>query len=264
MKPRHLLLPFAFLTLLILNTSAATLHVSLNSTNPVPPYAEWSTAATNIQDAVDAATNGDLILATNGIYQTGGRVVTSVLTNRVVVDKAVTVQSINGPAVTVIQGYQIPGTTNGDSAVRCVYLMAGARLNGFTLTDGATCTNLNPAQDAYGGGAYCESQDEVISNCFLLENAAFEGGGGVRNGSLIDCVLAGNAGWQGGGALNSILNNCTITNNQGGNGGGTIGGSLTNCLLVGNSASKWGGGAYSGGLNNCLLTNNRATVRRGR
>ena len=120
-----------------LNAPASVLYVDLNSTNPTPPYTNWSTAATNIQNAVDVSTNGDLVLVTNGIYQVGGRVAGG-MTNRLAVTKAVTVQSINGPAMTIIQGYQMPGTTNGTKAVRCVFLTNNAVLIGFTLTNGAT------------------------------------------------------------------------------------------------------------------------------
>ena len=114
-----------------LNASAAVLYVDLNSTNPLPPYAGWSTAATNIQDAIDVASASGLILVTNGIYQTFGRVSPDPA-SRVVINKVVTVQSVNGPSVTFIKGYQVPGTTNGTGAVRCAYLSNGSTLSGFT------------------------------------------------------------------------------------------------------------------------------------
>ncbi len=108
----------------------ATLYVDLNSTNPELPYASWSTAATNIQDAIDASTNGDQILVTNGVYQTGEEVVYDTMGNRVAVTKPVVVQSVNGPGLTTIEGYQAPSW--GPDSVRCAYLTNGASLIGFT------------------------------------------------------------------------------------------------------------------------------------
>ncbi len=109
--------------------SGSIMHVNASNATPSAPFSTWATAATNIQDAIDAAADGDTVLVTNGVYATGGRAVYGTMTNRVAVDKAVVLQSVNGPEVTVI---------TGQTDTRCVYLTNGAALSGFTLTNGAT------------------------------------------------------------------------------------------------------------------------------
>jgi hypothetical protein len=250
MKPQCQRFAVALLALLSFQVSATTHYVDVNGTSPVSPYTNWVIAATNIQDAINAAGTSELILVTNGIYQTGGRYWSDSTSNRVVINKAVMVQSVNGPAVTAIRGYQIPGATNGNNAVRCVYLDSGATLSGFTLTNGATQTYGN------GGGVYCTSTSCLVTNCVIAGNVAYTFGGGTYSGTLVNCTLTGNVaisvGGDGGGACQSSLVNCILTGNSAGysaGGGGTFGGTLINCTVVSNTSD----GIVDSTLKNCIV-----------
>ena len=245
-----------------LDAPAAERYVDLNSANPAPPFTNWTTAATNIQDAIDAADAGDVIWVTNGVYATGGKVMAGDLANRVALNKAVTVCSVNGAQETVIQGQREEGSTNGlgASAVRSAWLTNGAMLSGFTIRDGATRTNRDSTLGS-GGGVWCASTTAMVANCIITSSSAAYYGGGIYYGTLNNCTLTGNSASQiGGGSYGGTLNNCTLTGNSASwNGGGSYGGTLNNCTLMGNSAHGDGGGSYAGTLNNCALTGNSAS-----
>jgi hypothetical protein len=280
MRPHSFLFLFALLSAIAGRASASVLYVDANSTNSTPPYTTWSTAATNIQDAVDAAVEGDEIVVTNGTYAGGGRG-----GNRVVVDKALTVRSVNGPSATII---------DGAGSVRCVYLTNAASLSGFTLTNGyAAGAGLGVT---VGGGVWCASASAVVSDCVVSGNSVYGffpgfgsffssvAGGGAYGGTLNRCSLTRNSAigyfdayeqwcgdggfdggglcWftidieaYGGGAGGCVLNNCILDHNTAQGGGG---GYFFFPFFGFGSSSGQGGGAYECTLNNCALAGNEA------
>jgi hypothetical protein len=235
-----------------LSTNATPRYVDLNCANPTPPYAEWTTAATNIQDAIDASTDGDLILVTNGIYPSGGRVMAGDLTNRVALNKALTVQSVNGPFSTIIQG---AGATNGPAAVRCAWLTNGALLIGFTLQGGAVRASADNTLGS-GGGVWCASSNAVVANCVIVSNTGYYYASGCHQGTLNNCLVTSNVlvnSSSGGAAYNNNLNNCTVISNTA-YGVYTLGlgapGRVTNCIVYYNS----GGNYFNRTLAYCCTT----------
>jgi hypothetical protein len=250
--------------------SASVFYVNVNNASPAAPYNSWNIAATNIQQAVDLAASGDTVLVTNGVYASGGRLFSGdTTTNRLVVTNAIVVQSVNGPAVTVIQGYQMPVSTNGVSAIRCVCLNNGATLVGFSLRGGAT------QSAGYGGGVRCFSTNVTTRGCVFTGNSAASGGAMVA-GVANNCIFSNNfaigaSGYGYGGAgYAGIFNNCLFVGNAATYGGAVASpqaGSaiLNNCTVYGNSATN-GGGLYSLSTvavnylfaTNCIVVDNQA------
>ena len=230
----------------------------------------WATAKLTIQAGVDAAASNDTVWVSNGVYDTGVRLDYGAISNRVVIDKPVMVRSVNGPDVTVI---------DGSSQVRGVCLTTNAVLDGFTVTRGWSLT---------GGGINCDGY-ALITNCFLVRNAAVNYGGGVAYGDIWNCMIAENTlnntssnfgggtycsnvrnslissnsvqHWcgSGGGTFGGNISNCQITANFGWYGGGTARGFVENCVIESNAALQ-GGGSFLGTNRNCLILYNRVAI----
>src|SRR5690348_5197083 len=244
---KHLRICFAVIFALhsALLVRGNTLYVDLNSANPTPPYSDWSTAATNIQDAIDASVDGDKIWVTKGVYQTGGRAMAGNLTNRVVLDKAVTVQSVNGPFLTTIAGL---GATNGLIAVRCAWLTNNAALVGFTLTRGATRTSSSGDNTNLqsGGAVWCASSSAMVTGCVMVSNTAFFRAGAAYQGTLNTSFISGNGNSVPfsqplGAVYGGILNNCTVISNFC---AGLASCQATNCISYDNQGGNYNGGTF--------------------
>ena len=221
------------LTMSLLDASGYITHyVAVDSTNAVFPYLDWTTAATTIQDAVDASDEDDIVLVSNGWYNTGGAVVgISCITNRVAITKAIEVRSVNGSEYTFIAGQD----SAGPNSIRCAYLVSGAILRGMTLTNGHTRISEGPINDRMGGGAWCESEATIL-DCVIVGCSA-EYGGGIAYGRIWNSLLEGNNATYGGGAYAVDIRNCTIVANTATTGGGTAFSSVKNSIVYQNSAT---------------------------
>jgi len=190
-------------------------------------------ALTRIQAAIDAASDGDLIIVRDGTYTGSG--------NRDVTfrGKAVHLKSQNGPSKCIID----PQRT-----WRAFYFGDGegrdSIVDGFTMTDG--CGNSG------GGGAILVDSGcspTIMKNWFIGNAAAPTGGnhgGAIRansNALIINNIFVNNIAAYGGAIAGSTSGGPTVINNT----------------IVNNSASWWGGGLFRvKNVRNCIIRGNAA------
>ena len=227
----------------VIIVSVNTNYVSLNGKH-VPPFDSWALAATNIQDAVNAAFADNIVLVSNGTYSGFG--LAQYGSNVVAISKEITISSVNGAAHTVVDGQKI---------YRAFYITNGVVLNGFTITNSYVSGGM---PYGFGGGVFMD-HGGIIENCIITCNSAWNGGGIAcyYNGIVQNCIISRNsANGEDGGAgvmlfYGGTTRNCLITDNRaiGCWGGGGIncklGGTIENSTICSNSATYDGGGVYS-------------------
>ncbi len=264
-------------------------YVAQNGQTP-GDFKSWETAATNIQDAVNATLAGDTVWVTNGIYRAAPRS----LTNVVSIGKSLSLRGC-GPRETVI--------IDGENARRGIHLFSATTwlLEGLTISN---CTALEKGGGIYlfierysgssgtlrncividnkvapstsvsaaGGGLYADTLDKfsyTISNCVFRNNqalsvASLRGKAGAAflstytgGGTIADTLFEGNQAHESGGALHlgygnpHILERCAFVSN-------TIAPYTGSAAQSGGAVNVEGGDKISTIMRNCLLYNNRS------
>ncbi len=203
---------------------------------------------TSINDAIDAASNYDLIVLSAETYREG-----------VVVDTDQKVVTIRG---TVDDEGNPTSIIDGQGEHRVLACRSGETL--LTVFENLVITN---GEAEYGAGMFIDESSPTLANCTFAGNEAGVDGGGVYNASdrwsvmmigspnFTNCRFTENhADRHGGGMFNDFsrarLEGCVFIDNTSEENGGAVfndrsNADFTGCGFTGNAADEKGGGMYN-------------------
>lgn len=193
----------------------ATVHHVANSGDD-SDGSTWAKAYHHLQDAIDAAGDGDEVWVKAETHKPDdgggtGRSLAYSLKNGVRVyggfkgDETSREERGDETSFTILSGDIGIIGDNSDNCYHVFYHDSGdalddtARIDGFLITGG----NANGiGADANGGGMRNDSSSPTIVNCVFNDNSATNGGGMYNNGcdpAIINCVFSDNSATNGGG-----------------------------------------------------------------
>jgi hypothetical protein len=198
------------------------------------PYSTPAWAALSIQDAIDAAADGDSIMVETGTYN-----------EKVTVQKPVMLLGGWDVGFTTRDPSATPATINSNGSTVSFILVPGmgSGIDGFTITGGSGTSTPIPDPGIYGGGVYSYDSSPVIRNntinsCGYVNATQYSAGGGIAcylgtveiSGNTINGCVA-----QSGGGIYLYQTTATVTGN-------TMTGASPHAEFTG---SRVGGGLYA-------------------
>lgn len=233
------------------------------------PNGSESAPYRSIQSAVDAATAGDTVKVRPGVYDADEIAGPGGTLARVVIDKAITLESTDGKDRTFVIGQKGNGSDGtGAGAVRCVVICNGAAavVKGFTLADGHASGRNNDYEASFGGcvlmtgnarDAAATAAYQANAQAFVVDSTVRDGsalrGGTVAGGNLVRCLVAnGTAASSGCGSYNANSHLSVYIENGGAVNAGAIYGGTHVSATVQQSAGRFFAG-YGVSCFNCVF-----------